>query len=121
MVAKAVFSSSRWVPCGLSSPIYVHGSYSVPQRKYIFHFDCGTVYKGSAEINLWFCLQKNHRSLVQTRLQVTHVEIVGIMKQTYEVFKHDGQEVFQLNIPVLQCFLRKAMRLLDCSGIVQRE
>lgn len=40
-----------------------------------------------------FVLQKNHRSLVQTRLQVTHVEIVGIMKQTYEVFKHDGQEV----------------------------
>ena len=38
-------------------------------------------------------LQKNHRSLVQTRLQVTHVEIVSIMKQTYEVFKHDGQEV----------------------------
>ena len=40
-----------------------------------------------------FVLQKNHRSLVQTRLQVTHVEIVGTMKQTYEVFKHDGQEV----------------------------
>jgi len=41
-------------------------------------------------------LQKNHRSLVQTRLQVTHVETVGIMKQTYEVFKHDGQEVMLL-------------------------
>ena len=47
------------------------------------------------EINgtFFLFLQKNHRSLVQTRLQVTHVEIVGIMKQTYEVFKHDGQEV----------------------------
>lgn len=47
----------------------------------------------SDETNQCFCLQKNHRSLVQTRLQVIHVEIVGIMKQTYEVFKHDGQEV----------------------------
>lgn len=37
--------------------------------------------------------QKNHRSLVQTRLQVIHLEVVGVMKQTYEVFKHDGQEV----------------------------
>ena len=43
-----------------------------------------------------FVLQKNHRSLVQTRLQVTHVEIVGTMKQTYEVFKHDGQEVINV-------------------------
>ena len=43
-----------------------------------------------------FVLQKNHRSLVQTRLQVTHVDIVGTMKQTYEVFKHDGQEVMLL-------------------------
>ena len=47
----------------------------------------------SDKTNQCFCLQKNHRSLVQTRLQVIHVEIVGIMKQTYEVFKHDGQEV----------------------------
>ena len=40
-----------------------------------------------------FCLQKSHRSIVQTRLQFIHMEIVGTMKQTYEVFKHDGQEV----------------------------
>ncbi|KAJ7388006.1 hypothetical protein OS493_040455, partial [Desmophyllum pertusum] len=32
-------------------------------------------------------------NLKRNRLQVTHVEIVGTMKQTYEVFKHDGQEV----------------------------
>jgi len=38
-------------------------------------------------------MQKNHCSHVQTRLHATHVEIVGIMKQTYEVFKQDGQEV----------------------------
>lgn len=42
---------------------------------------------------LIFNLQKNHRSLVQTRLQVIHMEVVSIMKQTYEVFKHDGLEV----------------------------
>ena len=42
---------------------------------------------------LIFNLQKNHGSNVQTRLQVIHMEVVSIMKQTYEVFKHDGQEV----------------------------
>ena len=31
---------------------------------------------------------------MQTRLQVIRLEVVGVMKQTYEVFKHDGQEVF---------------------------
>ena len=42
---------------------------------------------------LIFNLQKIHGSNVQTRLQVIHIEVVSIMKQTYEVFKHDGQEV----------------------------
>ncbi|XP_031567025.1 dynein heavy chain 2, axonemal-like, partial [Actinia tenebrosa] len=37
--------------------------------------------------------QKNHMSIIQTRLQVTHMDIVGTMKSTYEVFKNDGQEV----------------------------
>ncbi|XP_048588102.1 dynein axonemal heavy chain 2 isoform X2 [Nematostella vectensis] len=37
--------------------------------------------------------QKKHMGLVQTRLQVAHVEIVGTMKNTHEVFKNDGQEV----------------------------
>lgn len=32
-------------------------------------------------------------SMQQTRLQVTHMEIVGTMKSTYEVFKNDGQDV----------------------------
>lgn len=47
--------------------------------------------------------QKKHRSIVQTRLQVTHVEIVSIMKQTYEVFKHDGQEVLWIVVLDVKC------------------
>lgn len=43
-------------------------------------------------------------SIIQTRLQVTHMDIVGTMKSTYEVFKNDGQEVrpslFLLNPPL---------------------
>lgn len=42
-------------------------------------------------------LQKNHSSNVQTRLKVIHMEVVSVMKQTYEVFKHDGQEVHVSN------------------------
>lgn len=40
---------------------------------------------------------------MQTRLQVTHVEIVSIMKQTYEVFKHDGQEVLWIVVLDVKC------------------
>ena len=40
---------------------------------------------------------------MQTRLQVTHVEIVSIMKQTYEVFKHDGQEVLWIVVFDVKC------------------
>lgn len=37
--------------------------------------------------------QMQHRASAQKRLKIIHEEIVHIMKQTYEVFRTDGQEV----------------------------
>jgi hypothetical protein len=37
--------------------------------------------------------QKNHRAIVQARLQDIHAEIVSTMKQVHTVFKNDGPEV----------------------------
>lgn len=37
--------------------------------------------------------QKEHRAAVQQKLVCIHEESIAIMRQTYEVFKHDGPEV----------------------------
>uniref|UniRef100_A0A8C3P4G2 Dynein axonemal heavy chain 2 n=1 Tax=Chrysemys picta bellii TaxID=8478 RepID=A0A8C3P4G2_CHRPI len=39
--------------------------------------------------------QKEHRAWVQQKLMGIHEEVINIMRQTYEVFKHDSAEVQQ--------------------------
>nr|XP_048689539.1 dynein axonemal heavy chain 2-like [Caretta caretta] len=39
--------------------------------------------------------QKEHRAWVQQKLMDIHEEVTSIMRQTYEVFKHDSAEVQQ--------------------------
>lgn len=37
--------------------------------------------------------QREHRALLQKKLVNFHEDCIAIMRQTYEVFKHDGPEV----------------------------
>ncbi|XP_077169770.1 dynein axonemal heavy chain 2 isoform X1 [Paroedura picta] len=58
--------------------------------------------------------QKEHRASVQQKLINIHEECVAIMRQTYEVFKHDGPEVQQywLNYTMkMDRMMEEALRL----------
>ncbi|XP_048373762.1 dynein axonemal heavy chain 2 [Sphaerodactylus townsendi] len=58
--------------------------------------------------------QKEHRASVQQKLVKIHEECITIMRQTYEVFKHDGPEVQQhwLNYTVkMDRMMEEALRL----------
>ncbi len=46
--------------------------------------------------------QQHHRKSIQQRLSHLHEEIIRIMRQTYEVFRTDGQEVIR-NLYFFNC------------------
>jgi dynein heavy chain len=49
--------------------------------------------------------QMKHRASAQTKLKLIHEDIVNIMKQTYEVFRSDGQEVSKFLVTKQPCFV----------------
>lgn len=56
--------------------------------------------------------QAKHRDNTAEKLKTMHMEIVRVMKKTFEIFKSDGQEVSRQDLCIWKCLLLSMMFIL---------